>query len=316
MVESREPGTRAASRTALVADDEPLLRERLIGLLAQLWPELRVVGEARNGREAAQLHDELRPDVLFLDVHMPGVGGIEAARHIAAGHAAPAQIVFVTAFAQHAVEAFDEGAFDYLVKPIERARLERTVARLRARLAERDAAAARVDAGAPDVAAGVTANESLGALLDRLGDLLERGRAGGASADGPTGLAGPADGAGASGTPLRWLRASVGAAVRLIDVERIVFLRSDEKYTLVRWAEPMPDGSSKDAEALIRTPLRDLLPRLDAERFVQVHRSVVVNLAEVAEVRRGVGDGAEIVLRGRPDVLPVSRTYVHRFRQM
>lgn len=313
MAASPDPGLGAARRTAVVADDEPLLRERLIGLLGELWPELDVVGHARNGREAAQLHEQLRPDVLFLDVHMPGVGGIEAARRVAAKNAAPAQIVFVTAFAQYAVEAFDEGAFDYLVKPIERARLERTVSRLRGRLAERDAAATRVREPAAAAAAAPPAGEPLAALLDRLEALLQRGGAGAAPADASDGLT---DADGIPGGALRWLRASVGAAVRLIDVERIVFLRSDEKYTLVRWAEPMPDGSSKDAEALIRTPLRDLLLRLDPDRFVQVHRSVVVNLAQVAEVRRGVGDGAEILLRGRPDVLPVSRTYVHRFRQM
>ena len=116
--------------TALIADDEPLLRQRLMTHLARIWPELQVVAEARNGREAVELFEEHEPQVVFLDVHMPGMTGVEAARCMARR----AQIVFVTAYDQYAVQAFEQGAIDYLVKPFDEARLADTVRRLRERL--------------------------------------------------------------------------------------------------------------------------------------------------------------------------------------
>src|SRR5512134_2073446 len=118
----------AARPTALIADDEPLLREALARQLAQAWPELEVVAQARNGREAIRLFDEGQPDVCFLDVQMPGLTGVEAARHIGRR----AHLVFVTAYDHYAVQAFAQGALDYLVKPVEQARLADTVSRLRA----------------------------------------------------------------------------------------------------------------------------------------------------------------------------------------
>jgi len=128
--------------TALIADDEPLLRERLRAHLTRLWPELQIVGEARNGREAIEMFDELAPQIVFLDVQMPGLSGIEAARAVARR----SQIVFVTAHAKYAVEAFEHGAIDYLVKPFDDARLADTVQRLRERLRRppADAAASAV----------------------------------------------------------------------------------------------------------------------------------------------------------------------------
>ena len=115
--------------SALIADDEPLLRERLAAHLARLWPELQVVAQARNGREAIELFDEHEPAIVFLDIHMPGQSGLDAARAIGER----AQIVFVTAFDQYAVQAFERGAIDYLVKPFDEARLADTVRRLQAR---------------------------------------------------------------------------------------------------------------------------------------------------------------------------------------
>ena len=120
----------ATRPTALIADDEPLLRDVLERLLAIAWPELEVIAQARNGREAVTLFEEHRPDVCFLDVHMPGLSGVDAARQIGRR----AHLVFVTAFDAYAVEAFAQGALDYLVKPVEAARLADTVERLRARL--------------------------------------------------------------------------------------------------------------------------------------------------------------------------------------
>ena len=183
--------------SALIADDEPLLHERLVLHLQRLWPELQVVAQARNGREAVERFDEQLPTVAFLDVHMPGLTGIDVARCIGSR----ASIVFVTAYDQYAVQDFEQGAVDCLVKPFDEARLAATVARL-------------------------------------------------------------------------------------------------------------------GGEALIRKSIRELADELDPERFVQIHRSVIVALAQVAQVTRGANETADIHLRGRTELLPVSRSFVHRFRQM
>jgi DNA-binding LytR/AlgR family response regulator len=260
-----------AHPTALVADDEPLLREALVALLAETWPELRVVARARNGREAIERFEQERPDVCFLDVRMPGLSGVDAARAIGRR----AHLVFVTAFDRYAVEAFDQGALDYLVKPVERSRLEETVRRLRERLAAAEPA---------------TRSE---AQLERLSAQIEALR--------PDASA-----------PLRWIRAQAGKVVRLIAVDDVEYLRADAKYTRVAWRDP--GGQPQDS--WVRTPLEQLAARLDPDRFVRVHRSVVVNLGAVAQLRRHDNDTAEIHLKGRSERLPVSRAYLPRFRGM
>ncbi len=258
--------------TALIADDEPLLREALARQLAQAWPELKVVAEARNGREALKMFEAQKPDICFLDVQMPGVNGVEAAREIGRR----AHLVFVTAFDHYAVQAFAEGVLDYLVKPVELARLSETVARLKERLRAEQPA---------------TNSES---LLQQLMEQLARLQT-------------------SSGTePLRWIRAQVGQTLRLIATDDIVFLRADSKYTLIAWRGD--DG--RPAEALVRTPLRELAARLDPAQFVQVHRSAIVNLRAIDHVRRGDNETADIHLKGRPEVLPVSRNFLHLFKQM
>ena len=253
--------------SALIADDEPLLRERLAAHLGRLWPELRIVAQARNGREAIELFDEHQPQIVFLDVHMPGLNGLEAARAIKGR----AQIVFVTAYDQYAVQAFEHGAVDYLVKPFEEARLLETVQRLRQR------STAEAGGGA----------DLLSPLLEQLAERVRQ----------------------QSPAPkhLQWIKASVGNSVRLIPVEEVIYLRSDEKYTLVVWA---------GGEALIRKTIRELADELDPERFVQIHRSVIVALHHVSQVVRGINETADVHLRGRNEVLPVSRSYLHVFRQM
>jgi DNA-binding LytR/AlgR family response regulator len=260
--------------TALIADDEPLLREALARELAEAWPELEVVAMARNGREAVRLFEATRPDICFLDVHMPGLSGVEAARRIGRR----AHLVFVTAYDRYAVQAFAQGVLDYLVKPVEAVRLAETVERLKERLR----------------AAQPAANTEV--LLQQLAGQLAQmqGGAGGAPA------------------PLRWLRAQVGETVRLIPVDDIDYLRSDTKYTRIAWR----GDSGEPAEALVRIALKDLLAQLDASQFAQVHRSVVVNLRAISHVTRGDNDTADIHLKGRKEVLPVSRSYLHLFRQM
>jgi len=259
----------ASHPTALIADDEPLLRKALARMLAQAWPELNIVAQVRNGREAVEEFEALKPDVCFLDVHMPGLSGVEAARFIGRR----AHLVFVTAYDRYAVQAFEHGALDYLVKPVESARLADTIARLKERLR----------------AAQPIADTE--ALLDELAARIRKDTA---------------------PTPLRWLRVSVGQSLRLVAIDEIDYLRSDEKYTLVAWRE---DGA-KPSEGLIRTPLKELVTQLDATHFAQVHRSVVVNLRAISRITRDANETANIHLKGRAEVLPVSRTYLHLFRQM
>jgi DNA-binding LytR/AlgR family response regulator len=269
--------TAAPGPTALIADDEPLLRERLRAHLARLWPELAIVAEARNGREAIEYFEALQPTVLFLDVHMPGTNGIEAARAVARR----AHVVFVTAHEQYAVQAFEQGALDYLVKPFDEARLADTVARLRS----------RVHAGTAQAGTAQATASGLDDVLDRLAEVLKL-----RAVETP-----------APRAHLQWIKASVGTTVRLIPVEQIAYFRADEKYTLVAW-----DGG----EALIRKSIRELTEELDPERFVQTHRSVIVNLVHVVQVHRGLNETAEIELKGRRECLPVSRSFLHLFRQM
>ena len=259
----------SARVTALVADDEPLLREALVRMLASAWPALEVVAQARNGREAIEMFNAHQPNVCFLDVQMPGKTGVEAAQYIGRR----AHLVFVTAFDQYAVQAFAQGALDYLVKPVEPARLAETVLRLQERLS----------ASQPALNTDV--------LLQQLALVFR---------------------APSTQQTLRWVRASVGSTVRLIDVQDIDFLRSEEKYTVVAWR----DGSGTLQESVIRSALKELIPQLDASQFAQVHRSVVVNLKAISHVTRGENETADIHLKGRQETLPVSRTYLHLFRQM
>lgn len=255
--------------TAVIADDEPLLRDALERMLAVAWPALRIVAQARNGREAIELFERHAPQVCFLDVHMPGTSGIEVAQRIGRR----AHLVFVTAYHDYAVQAFDHGVLDYLVKPVQPERLADTVSRLRE----------RIEAAQP------ASNTEL--LIQQLATKLRQ----------PT-----------SSSWLRWIRASVGQTVRLIAVDDIEFLRSEDKYTRVAWRDDM----KQPLEALVRMTIKELASKLDPERFVQIHRSVIVNLSAVSHVTRSENETATLYLKGRSEVLPVSRHHVQLFRQM
>ena len=232
---------------------------------------VRVATEARNGREAVRMFEEKHPDICFLDVHMPGLSGVDAANQIGRR----AHLVFVTAYDHYAVQAFALGALDYLLKPVEQARLAETISRLKERMQSSRPA--------------INTEELLQQLSAQLAKLQS----------------------GVRSEPLRWIRAQAGKTLRLIAIDDVDYLRSDAKYTLVAWR----DGG-KPAEAVVRTPLKELLEQLDPEQFAQVHRSVVVNLRAVSHVKRHDNETAEIHLKGRDEVLPVSRNYVHLFRQM
>lgn len=258
--------------TALIADDEPLLREQLALQLKRIWPELQVVAQARNGREAVEMFDELQPQICFLDVHMPGMNGVEAARSMGRR----ASIVFVTAFENYAVEAFKQGAIDYLVKPLDEDRLRDTIGRLQERLQNTG------DATQPDEAA-TPMEVLLDQMANQLRDRMEPRQW------------------------LKWIKASVGNTVRLIPVEQVLYMKSDTKYTLVVW---------EGGEALIRKTVRELADTLDPSVFAQIHRSVIVNLQQVVQYAHSTGDSGEVLLKGSGEKLPVSRSYVHLFRQM
>jgi DNA-binding LytR/AlgR family response regulator len=247
--------------TAVLADDEPWLRADLREQLAACWPELEVAGEAADGAEAVQLVQRFGCDVVFLDVQMPRMTGIDAAARLKG----QVEIVFLTAYDQHAVAAFEHRAADYLLKPLAPDRLADTVARLRARLRERRD----------------------GQAVARRLETLERA------------LAPPAE-------RLDWIKAVVGNATRLIAVEDVLALRAVPGYTQVVTAE---------TEALIRTPLRDLLPGLDPRRFVQVHRNAIVNLRAVAVARRLADGRYAIELRHGRGTIETSRSRAGVFRE-
>lgn len=255
--------------TAIIADDEPNLVRYLRERLAVAWPELVIAGIAGSGPEAKALIAAEAPDIAFLDIRMPGLSGLDVARDLAHVH-----VVFVTAYDQYALEAFDRAAVDYLLKPVADDRLAATVARLKERLA-----APASTGAAPEIA------QALALLREHL----------------------PKLGGSAGGERLAWIRAAVGAQVRLIAVEDVCYFEANDKYTSVFTA---------DGEALIRTSLRELLQQLDGDRFWQVHRGTVVNVAHVATTMRDLTGRVKLKLKDRPEVLAVSRAYAHRFRQM
>lgn len=267
------------SLRAIVADDERLLREQIKARLSQVWPDLIICAEARDGLEAVALADQHRPDIVFLDIRMPGMTGIEAAREIASAANWSGELVFVTAYDEYAVAAFEQGALDYLLKPVEADRLAQTAERLKARLT------ARVQA-AP--ASSPRGEADLDALFARLTEVQRHVQSGATK---------PA--------PLRWLQAGAGSTTRLIDVNDVLFFRSDEKYTRVQ---------TRESESLIRTPIRDLIAQLDAEQFWQIHRSTIVNLGAIAAVVRDDTGKQRVHLKGFPETLEVSRGFAHLFR--
>lgn len=275
------PGARAtgAAPRAVVADDEPLLREALVAALAHAWPALQVVAACADGDAALEAIERERPDIAFLDIRMPGRNGLEVAQTAAASPHAPLW-VFVTAYDAHALDAFERDAVDYLLKPLEPARLARTVERLRARFAEREAGPAAGAATAPAIDTDV---------LRRLVEL--------------------AAGAGAAGTgaaaPLRWLRASLRDELRLIPIDEVVVFEAADKYLRVL---------TRNDEALIRMPLKEVLERLPADEFWQIHRGTVVRTREIARTTRTLSGKLVVHVRSRPERFEVSRPFAHLFR--
>jgi DNA-binding LytR/AlgR family response regulator len=276
--------------TALIAEDEPLLATSLAAELRRAWPELAVVASVGDGESALTTTLELAPDVVFMDIRMPGMTGLDAARALAedwpeAGPPFPL-IVFVTAYDQYALEAFDRSAVDYVLKPVQPARLAATVRRLQDALGARSGTAGAAPAG------------DLGRIVAQLRGLLGPSNAAGAPEVAATG---------AASAPLQVIQAGVGNAIHIVPIGEVVYFEAADKYVRVVTA---------DREHLIRTSLRELVPLLDPARFWQIHRGTVVRADAIASAVRDDGGKLVLALRGRPEKLVVSRLYGHLFKAM
>ena len=254
--------------TAIIAEDEPILRAQLKSKLGKLWPELSIVADVGDGEAALEAIGEHQPQLAFLDIQMPEMTGVEVAKSLGANRALRCHVVFVTAFDQYAVEAFEAGAIDYVLKPYSDERLKATVDRLKERLSI-------VPTPPP---------QNLEALVAHLSARLNP----------------PSE-------KLKWIKASIGTNLRLIPIEDVLFFQSDEKYTLV---------ATKEFDALIKTPIKELLDGLDTEKFWQIHRSTVVNAQAIATVTRDFRGRQIVTVNGHNEKLEVSRTYTHLFKQM
>jgi DNA-binding LytR/AlgR family response regulator len=250
---------------AIIADDEEELRALLKSSLAEIWPELVICGEARNGKEAIELVESMRPQIAFLDIRMPGLSGMEVAKRIAG----LCRIVFVTAFDQYAIEAFEREAVDYLLKPVSKERLGQTVQRLKHQLN----ASTQPPAGLAEV---------LEQVLSRL-----------------PGKAGP--------EYLRWIKTQQKESIRLIPVDEVDYFQAEDKYTLVM---------TKEGESLIRKTIKELSEELDPAQFWQIHRGIIVNVSKIDKVSRSLTGRGVVKLKERPELLTVSRSYLHLFNQM
>ncbi len=276
---------------ALIADDERLMREQLRTRLLEVWPDLEIVAEAKNGQEAVALTEQHHPDIVFLDIRMPVLTGVDAARQIAqlptfdeADGWPGCEIVFITAYDQYAVQAFEQGVVDYVLKPAERERLMVTVERIRKRMADR--AAVQAPNGADDLHTPLPAHTpDMQQLLQKLAGQLN-----------PQGPA-----------KLQWIQATVRQAIQMIPVEDVLFFVSDEKYTRVQTAT---------VEALIRKPIKELVEELDMQLFWQIHRSTLVNIKAVAGVTRDERGRQLVSVRGSNEKLEVSRSYTGLFKAM
>jgi DNA-binding LytR/AlgR family response regulator len=266
----------AADPTALIAEDEPLLAAALQAELARAWPQLRISATVGDGASAVMQALALKPDVLFFDIRMPGQSGLEAAVELAdewpQDQPFPA-LVFVTAYDQYAVQAFETQAVDYVLKPVQAARLQKTVAKVQDVLAQRAQGGGDFEA-------------TLGQLRSLLGSVNAPAQAQG---------------------PLKLIQVSVGASIRMVPIEEVVYFEAADKYVRVLTA-----GN----EYLIRTPLKELLPQLDAQRFWQIHRGTVVRSDAIDTVTRDEAGKLHLKLRGRTEKLPVSRLYAHLFKAM
>ena len=275
---------------ALIAEDEPLLAAALQQALAQAWPALQIAATVGDGLTAVQQALALQPEVLFFDIRMPGQSGLDAAAELAdawpAGKPFPA-LVFVTAYDQYAVQAFEAQAVDYLLKPVQAPRLQKTVQKLQLALTSQAPAAIDLEA-------------RLEATMAQLRHLLA---APGVASAPPA----PHATAAAGAAPLTMIQASSGSQIHMVPVAEVLYFEAADKYVRVLTAA---------REFLIRTPLKDLIAQLDPQVFWQVHRSTLVRASSITTVTRDEAGKLHLELAGRPEKLPVSRLYAHLFKAM
>ena len=273
---------------AVIADDERLMRDQLRARLAQVWPSLEIVAEAKNGLEAIEAVRVHQPDVIFLDIRMPGLTGVEAAKEIAqldlGDDALLPEMVFITAYDQYALDAFEQGAVDYVLKPAEAERLRVTAERLQKRLMQRAGEGADSEATASSVG-----HSGGGASVQQLLHVLS------------------AQLKGEHAQYLSWLQASVGQSIQMVAVADVLFCVSDDKYTRVQTLKQ---------EFLIRKPIKELVDELDPKVFWQIHRSTLVNVNAIAGIQRDERGRQEVLIKGRADRLAVSRSASQLFRGM
>lgn len=260
--------------TAILADDEDLVRDLLRSRLQTVWPELTIVAEATDGNEAVEAVAAHAPQIAFLDIRMPERTGLQVAKIISQR----CHVVFLTAYDEYAVQAFEHGAIDYMLKPVTIERLTATVQRLKARLSQQPT--------------------DLKALIEQ----IEAGRRAA-----PAASAAPAVDSNSNGGPLRWIQATVGRELRMIPIEEVAYFEADEKYVVVR---------TRDAEAVIRTPLKELIDGLNPDIFWPVHRATIVNVNMIDAIEKDVLGRMLIRLKGIEKRLPVSRTYSSKFKGM
>ena len=279
----------SVNATALIAEDEPLLAAALRAELKAAWPQLQIVATVGDGASAVREGLALQPDVLFFDIQMPGMSGLDAAVALAdawptepcnstvdAGKPFPA-LVFVTAYEQYALQAFEAQAMDYVLKPVQPARLQKTIAKLQLKLANRSRDSTDFEA-------------TLAQLRKLVGAPPSSQRS-----------------AVPSVAPLKVIQASVGTSIRMVPVDEVIYFEAADKYVRVFTAKH---------EYLIRTPLKELTPQLDAQAFWQIHRGTVVRAGSIESVTRDEAGKLWLSLRGLAPKIAVSRLYAHLFKAM
>ncbi len=251
--------------SAIIADDEEHLCSHLESLLHKLWPELDIVGTAHNGHEALSLIQQEEPDVAFLDIKMPVMNGIKVAMY----SQNLCHIVFITAYDEFAIQAFEHDAIDYVLKPVTEDRLMKTIQRLKGGMP-------RHEQSQPDL------TQLLSTLSARINNTDQTGA-------------------------LQWIRAGEADKIILVPVEDVLFFRANDKYTSV---------ITRDAEYLIRRPIKELIAELDKNQFWQINRGTIVNVNCIASTSRQQNGRCEIQLKNSQQTLLSSRKYSHLFKQM
>ena len=273
--------------TAMIAEDEALLAANLNSELKALWPELQIVASVADGQSAVDEALRLQPDILFLDIRMPKMTGLEAAQALVedwhTGEKEFPLLVFVTAYDQYAIQAFERAAFDYLLKPVESARLAASCARLRQRLKTR--VLPRSDSGALDDVVRQIRELLTSKTSDASSNATDR----------------------SAPDRLTMIQVSMGSTITMVPVEQVLFFEASDKYVRVVTAQN---------SHLIRMSLRELMERLDPAIFWQIHRSAVVRCDAIASANRDESGKLTLTLHEHAERLSVSRMYADHFRGM